>query len=172
MTVNVIKPVAPVPQGGASHYINIFLGGSIEMGAAENWQDRVTLELSQVLEHDTEFDYNILNPRRDDWDSSWSQEPVPGTKFHEQVSWEREAQENSDIIVYYFADGTKSPITLLELGEYGPRHDGIEDRYVVVKCGPGFWRYGNVKIFCDDHGIPCVETYEEMMEIIHGNKTF
>ncbi len=42
----------------------IFLAGSIEMGKAENWQQRIEREL-------TKCDGVIFNPRRDDWDSSW-----------------------------------------------------------------------------------------------------
>ena len=59
----VIKP----PNTIHSHYddmISLFLAGSIEMGAAVNWQDRLTTDL-------TPSPVRILNPRRDDWDSSW-----------------------------------------------------------------------------------------------------
>ena len=42
---------------------NIFLAGSIEMGTAENWQERLVRELASE-------DVTIFNPRRDDWDSS------------------------------------------------------------------------------------------------------
>jgi hypothetical protein len=59
--------------------LTIFLGGSIDMGAAELWQDRLVRDLV------------ILNPRRDDWDSSWVQDPTPGTQFYKQVAWELDA---------------------------------------------------------------------------------
>jgi len=45
----------------------LFLSGSIEMGKAEKWQDRVVRLLEKT-------DWTILNPRRDDWDSSWIQD--------------------------------------------------------------------------------------------------
>jgi len=133
----------------------IFLGGSIEMGDAENWQERLTNDLSKYSDQ-----LVLLNPRRDDWDSTWAQDPTPGTKFYEQVSWEMDAQEGwSDLIVYYFAPGTKSPITLLELGSYGSR-----DPYnTIVCCPPDFWRYGNVYMFCEEHNIPFTDTYEDML---------
>ena len=44
----------------------IFLAGSIEMGTAENWQEKA----ERLLENHSG---TILNPRRDDWDSSWEQ---------------------------------------------------------------------------------------------------
>ena len=60
-------------------------------------------------------DVTILNPRRDDWDNSWTQS-INNPQFREQVEWELEAMEKADIIAMYFDKSTKSPITLLELG--------------------------------------------------------
>ena len=132
---------------------SIFLGGSIDMGAAENWQERLTRDLS---------DYEnlvILNPRRDDWDSSWQQDPTPGTQFYEQVEWELDCQEQADVNIYYFAADSKSPITLLELGLFA------EDN-VLVCCPKEFYRYGNVKMVCDRYNVKMVESYDELLNTI------
>jgi len=134
--------------------IRIFLGGSIDMGAAENWQDRLANDLSDY----SDDDLILLNPRRDDWDSSWVQDPTPGTQFHEQVTWELDAQENADACIYYFAADSKSPITLLELGLF---YEGS-----VVCCPKEFYRYGNVKMICDRYGVHMVETYDALLEIL------
>lgn len=139
------------------HYIqddrlSIFLGGSIDMGAAENWQDRLIRDLE---------DYDqlvILNPRRDDWDSTWVQDPTPETQFYKQVSWELDCQDQADLIVYYFAADSKAPITLLELGRYAGEN-------VLVCCPTSFYRYGNVRILCDRLGIDLVTSYDAM--VIH-----
>ena len=136
--------------------IRIFLGGSIDMGAAENWQERLAKDLSDY----SDDDLVLLNPRRDDWDSSWIQDPTPGTQFYEQVSWELDAQENADACIYYFAADSKSPITLLELGLF---YEGS-----VVCCPKEFYRYGNVKMVCDRNGVLMVETYDEMLEILRA----
>lgn len=128
----------------------IFLGGSIEMNTAELWQERLAKSLSGYSD-----DIVLLNPRRDDWDSSWVQDPTPGTKFHEQVVWELEQQETANLLVYYFDPNTKSPITLLELGAYGG-----ED--AIVCCHPSFWRYGNVAVFCARYDIPLVHSFDEL----------
>jgi hypothetical protein len=149
----VIKAPQEYTQGEAC---DIFLGGSIDMGSAENWQERLTKDLS---------DYEnivILNPRRDDWDSSWKQDPTPGTQFYEQVSWELDQQENADVLVYYFAADSKSPITLLELGLFGADN-------VIVCCPKEFYRYGNVKMVCDRYEITMVETYEDMLKTIRDS---
>lgn len=131
----------------------IFLGGSIEMDTAEKWQDR----LAEALKDQDSV--TLLNPRRDDWDSSWVQDPTPGTKFHEQVTWELDGQDASDIIVYYFDPNTKAPITLLELGLYAGQN-------VVVCCPEGYWRKGNVEVVCDRHNIPLVESFDELVQVV------
>lgn len=56
----------------------VFLAGSIEMGEAENWQERVAGELSDVP------NLTILNPRRDDWDRSWVQS-IADRQFREHA---------------------------------------------------------------------------------------
>ena len=120
--------------------IKVFLAGSISgkdgLGSmAEDWQTRVTKELS-------EYDIEIYNPRRDDWDSSWKQDPTEGTEFHEQVTWELEHIEEADLVLFYFDPNTKSPITLMELGLCL----GSEKENVFIYCPQEFFRYGNVVV--------------------------
>ena len=110
----------------------IFLGGSIEMGKAENWQERLVKEF-------TNTDLTFLNPRRDDWDSSWTQS-IDNPQFYEQVTWEQEALHFSDIIIIYFDPATMSPISLLELGLFA------SSGKLIVCCPEGFWRKGNVEL--------------------------
>jgi hypothetical protein len=131
---------------------SIFLAGSIDMGSAENWQDRMEKDL-------VDFDNLVIyNPRRDDWDSSWVQDPTEGTQFHEQVTWELDHIESANLVVVYFADGSKSPITLLEFGLLARM-----DKYVIVYCTPEFYRYGNVKMVADRYGIPVYNDYEDLL---------
>jgi hypothetical protein len=151
MTI-VVKAPNPVPYDDK---VTIFLGGSIDMGTAEDWQTRLEKDLSHFSDK-----LVLVNPRRDDWDSSWKQDPTPGTQFHEQVSWELYHQENVNACVYYFAADSKSPITLLELGLFAA------PEVTVVCCPKEFYRYGNVKMVCDRYGIRIVETYEEMISTI------
>lgn len=116
----------------------IFLAGSIEMGNAELWQDKVSSALS-------EYECTILNPRRDDWDSSWEQ-TIKNDNFREQVEWELSSLDMSDIIFFYFDPNTKSPISLMELGKYID-----EGKKLFVVCPDGFWRKGNVEIICNKY---------------------
>lgn len=151
--MNVIKPPHPLPTTLGDKPI-LFLGGSIEMGAASMWQDRFIAALSNenVL---------ILNPRRDDWDASWSHDPTSGTPFHGQVEWELDGQDIADIIVYYFDPNTKSPITLLELGLYATLCKAVH-----VYCSEEFWRYGNVKIVCDRWDISVYKDEDELIKAV------
>lgn len=129
---------------------NIFLGGSIEMGAAEQWQERLVKEFEDT-------NLRFLNPRRDDWDSSWVQE-ASNPQFNEQVNWELDALEYSDLVVFYFDPSTKSPITLMELGLFAKKV------HVIVCCPDGFWRKGNVEIVCQRYGITLVNTFDELIK--------
>src|SRR5262245_5991751 len=102
---SIFKPPIPLP---AVLGPSVFLAGSIEMGQAEPWQSR----LEQAL---ADTDVLILNPRRDEWDSSWVQS-IHNPMFREQVEWELAAQEQASLIAMYFDPATRAPITLLELG--------------------------------------------------------
>lgn len=128
----------------------LFLAGSIEMGAAEMWQERVAKGLAGT-------DYVLLNPRRDDWDSSWEQ-TIANDKFREQVEWELQGLEEAQKVLVYFDPNTKAPITLLEIGFIVGFHDA---NAIEVVCPAGFYRKGNVDIFCKRHGIRQHDTLEE-----------
>lgn len=129
----------------------IFMAGSIEMGKADNWQERLVKLLPDSWE--------LLNPRRDNWDPSWVQDP-PSEKFKEQVNWELKAMAYSDIVSIYFDPNTKSPVSLLEFGLYA------RTAKLIVCCPPGFWRRGNLIITCERYGVPFVDSIEELASAI------
>ena len=133
----IIKPPTPF---APINKPTLFLAGTIDDGRAENWQ--VTAE--KFLQS---LDILILNPRRDDWDSSWVQS-IENPVFREQVTWELDGQARADLIMMYFAPGSQSPITLLELGLFA------HSRKLYVCCPPGFWRKGNVEVVCQRYHIP------------------
>ncbi len=145
-----IKPPTPLP----STFITptVFLAGSIEMGAAENWQK--TLEDALADEA-----IILLNPRRDEWDSSWVQD-IGNPQFREQVEWELQAQEQADLIAMYFDPQTKAPITLLELGLFA------HSQKLIVCCPDGYWRKGNVDIVCQRYSIRQVDTIDQLIKTI------
>jgi len=138
----------------AVEHPTIFLAGSIEMGAAEEWQ-------AAVIEGLKDEGGTVLNPRRDDWDSSWEQ-TKDNPQFHEQVTWELDALSQADLIALYLSPGTQSPISLLELGLFC-------NCTMVVCCPEGFWRKGNVDIVCDKFQIEQVDTLEMLIRTLKGH---
>ena len=133
----VFKPPAPFVLDGRP---SVFLAGSIEMGAADGWQARVEVALADL-------DVAILNPRRDDWDSSWRQS-IDDPQFRAQVEWELNGLEQVSLIAAYFVPDTKAPITLLELGLFA------RSGRLIVCCPDGYWRKGNVEVVCARYGVP------------------
>jgi nucleoside 2-deoxyribosyltransferase len=129
---------------------SIFLAGSIEMGLAEDWQKKTS---------DIFKDYNLtfLNPRRDNWDSTLTQEMM-NKEFSYQVNWEMDNLDECDIIFMNILPDTKSPITLLELGLHA------DSKKIIVCCPNGFWRKGNVEIVCSRFNIPLYNNFEEAIE--------
>jgi nucleoside 2-deoxyribosyltransferase len=133
----------------------IFLAGSIDMGKAENWQERLERELAEY-----EDDVIICNPRRDDWDSTWVQS-INNPQFNEQVTWELENIEDADLVVFYFDPNGQAPITLMELGLVA----GSEIPAIVC-CPDGYWRKGNVEMICDRYGIPLCANIDDFIALI------
>jgi len=132
----------------------IFLAGSIDMGKAENWQERLERELA---------DYEglvIFNPRRDDWDSTWVQS-INNPQFNEQVTWELKNIENADLVVFYFDPNGQAPITLMELGLVAGW-----DIPAIVCCPDGYWRKGNVEMICYRYGIPLCTNIDDFIALI------
>ena len=138
------------------HYTSVFLGGSIEMGLAEDWQRKIINELQgqPII---------FFNPRRSDWNSSWEQKST-NKPFKEQVVWELEALEVADVIIMYFDPNTKSPISLLELGLHA------KEQKMIVVCPEGFWRKGNVDIVCEMYKIKQVESIDKLIELMKTTK--
>ena len=145
--MTVVKSPNPLPSQQDGR-VKVFLGGSIDMGKSENWQ----ADLEKVL---GALPVVLLNPRRDDWNKEWK--PVStDVNFKAQVQWELSALEAADIIVMYFAPGSQSPVSLLELGLYA------RTKKLMVVCPDGFWRKGNVDIVAERYHIDTYPTLEAM----------
>jgi hypothetical protein len=149
--MKIIKPTSTdqTPEG-----VCVFLAGSIEMGAAEDWQKTVQINFEKE-------EVTFFNPRRDEWDASWKQEQT-NPMFNNQVNWELNHLESADLIFMYFSPETKSPISLLELGLYA------DSRKMIVCCPEGFWRKGNVEILCTRSNVPF---YTDLAQAIGALRT-
>lgn len=136
----------------------IFLAGSIEMGKAEHWQEKLVAALAAT-------DLTIFNPRRKDWSADWVQS-AENPQFREQVEWELFAMDTADLVVFYFDPNTKSPITLLELGIMAHRQKLFAWPQAIVCCPEGFYRKGNVDIVCQKFKLKQVQNFELMIEFL------
>lgn len=151
-----IEVKAPLDYSRHQGMPSVFLAGSIEMGSAEDWQAKVVAGLSRL-------NVLILNPRRDQWDSSWEQK-ITNKPFREQVEWELDALDAADIILVYYCPNTKAPVTMLELGLYA----GSSPEKLVVCCPEGFWRKGNVDIVCAKYGVEQTATLEGLIAAVEA----
>lgn len=132
---------------------SIFLAGSIEMGNAPMWQPIVENRLES-------YDGIILNPRRDDWDSTWVQSK-DNPKVREQVEWELNGLSAVNLIVMYLAGNTISPISLLELGLHSTDN-------IIVYVDNEFKRKGNVEIVSERYGIQCFNDFDMFLDDIEN----
>lgn len=132
---------------------SVFLAGSIEMDKAIDWQKQCENELQNQ--------FNVLNPRRANWDASWKQD-IKNPAFKQQVNWELNALEQADIIIMFFANNTQSPISLLEFGLYA------RSKKMYVVCESEFWRKGNIDVVCERHGIKQFDNLDQLMIFLNN----
>ena len=153
-----MREIKPPNDLSTNDGLKIFLAGSIEMGKAEDWQNKIVKTLEDKKG-------TIFNPRRDNWDSSWKQSK-DNPDFRQQVEWELEALSKSDYILMYFDPNTKSPISLLEMGLYA------RSGKLLVICPDSFWRKGNVDIVCEKYNVrqfPSIELALEYLSSVYKN---
>ena len=135
----------------------IFFAGSTATTSSTPWRTALIHNLSHYST--TPQPITILNPHRSDWDSTWIESPA-FAPWAEQVSWELNAQELADIIVFYFDPDTQAPISLLELGLF------VKSGKCVVCCPEGYWKWGNVVLVCKRWGVEVVGTLAELGEAV------
>lgn len=117
--------------------ITIFLAGTIEMGKGKKWHAEVASQIYHVLSAKIKDNKQMpqlefYNPRRTKNFTSEMEAP--------QIKWEQERLMNVDYIFMYLQPDTKSPISLLEFGEF------ISSGRLYVSCDPSFYRYRNLEI--------------------------
>lgn len=129
---------------------SVILYGSISQDADVNWRTELASALSDLP-------IAILNPHRDDWDSSWV-EDISFPKFKEQTEWEMDYAKVADVIAFHLGQDTLAPISLLELGMYAGSGKA------VVCCHPKFKKRGNVQMVCARYGIQLMDELDELKE--------
>ena len=143
-------PEQATPDGKAclEGYRKVFLAGTIDGGESVDWQ----AEAEKFFI--SRGGWAVFNPRQKEW------HPERPGEMDYQVNWELSHLEQADAILMYFADGSKSPITLLELGLHA------RSGKLRVVCTEKFYRYDNVRITCERYGIPVFTTLQEALKNI------
>ena len=144
------RVTSPAPLPANDPRPSVFLAGSIDNGRASDWQAEVADALADA-------GVILLNPRRADWNPAW-QADAEEPEFVRQVRWELQALEQADIVLMYFAPGSQSPVTLLEMGLYA------RSGKLLVAAPAGFWRKGNVDITADQYGVPRFASLPALLE--------
>lgn len=134
--------------------INLFLAGSIDLGKSFDWQSKLSTEIELKTTN-----VNVFNPRREFWNEGWKQS-FDDQIFSQQVNWELDAMEKSDLIFVNILPDSKSPITLLELGLYA------KSNKLIVCCPKEFYRSGNIHIVCHRYHVPLFEDYKEAVDYL------
>lgn len=130
-------------------YKSVFLAGTIDMGSGVDWQK----DVAELFEK-APGNWVLFNPRQEFWD------PDRENEMDYQVNWELSHLEDADYILMNFLPGSKSPITLLELGLFA------KSGKLHVVCTKGFYRYDNVRITCAKYGAPVYASLTEAIEAI------
>lgn len=132
--------------------LSVFLAGTIDNGDSSNWQE-------DLINKCKDLNVTFYNPRR----KEWIQNPTP-EDMEKQIKWEQEHLDKADLIVMFLLDGSKSPISLLELGLYA------QSGKIFVFCNPMFYRWDNVRLTCDKYHIPLLRTNLEDAKLVIESK--
>lgn len=138
-----------------------FLCGSIDGGAAIQWQQMIEEALADE-------DIVIFNPRRLDFDPQaiYSED---NPYMIEQIEWELNQIESSDIVVFYFDPAGKAPITLYEMGLVSNRVFKGE-KIGIVCCPKGYWKRANVIVNAMFYDFHIVESIDDLVNLVKDIK--
>lgn len=137
--------------------IEVFLGGTIEMGKSADWQkDFIDL-------FDNKEKITFLNPRRPDWDVSWKA-VKENPDFYKQVMWELHGLKRANWVVMYLMPGTQSIISILETGLMA------NSAKLLLCCPDGFYRKGNIDIVCEFCNIQQFEDLKSIANFLKAKK--
>lgn len=131
-TTQYMKQVA-----NSSNKVTIFLAGTIEMGAGIKWHRQVAEQIYHVLS--AKIKDNAKMPELEFYNPRRTKDFTPEMETP-QIKWEQEHLASADYIFMYIQPDSKSPISLLEFGEF------IKSGKLYVYCEPTFYRYSNLAL--------------------------
>lgn len=117
--------------------VTIFLAGTIEMGAGIKWHRDAAKQIYHVLS--AKIKDNTKMPQLEFYNPRRTKDFTPEMEVP-QINWEQEHLANADYIFMYIQPDSKSPISLLEFGEF------IKTGKLYLYCEPTFYRYRNLEL--------------------------
>ena len=129
--------IVQAPAETTSKGIKLFIAGGIRN--CPNWQNELISKLIEdqrikdEIEEDEDIKIIVFNPRCKE---------IPEEKS--QIKWEFDSMKKSDIISFWFSEGSVNPITLLEYGKHLKSNMGMNIKHLVVGCHPNYERKSNV----------------------------
>lgn len=131
---------------------SIFLAGTIDDGASINWQEKVIDKLK-------ELDITLLNPRVEYWNNDIKQS-ASDPAFKRQVDWEQDGLKFADIIFMYFVGGSRSIISMSELGQYS------NSGKIIVVADNDYFKRGNIEVLSIRDGFHLFDNLEDGLELL------
>ncbi|KAF2785741.1 hypothetical protein K505DRAFT_224039, partial [Melanomma pulvis-pyrius CBS 109.77] len=140
---------SPLDDEDVGDRVRIFLGGSIEISKAPDWQAAFADKIASLP-------IAAFNPRRTRWDDSLEQDIKNKALLH-QMHWEMTNLNKADLIILYLHPNTISPVSLMELGRYS------QSRKIIVCCPEGYHRRGNVQYLCEKDNVLLLDDFDELV---------
>lgn len=142
------------PSQAPLHATTLFLAGPTDVP----WREEFTPLLEKVLRDNPVTraisGITIFDPFQPAWDSTWKEDYDADPRFRAQTDWELDHQEAATLVVVYFDERAKCPVTLVEFGLCA------RSGRAVVGCQAGFWKRGSVQAVCARLGVPLEDTLE------------
>ena len=139
--------------------VSLFLAGTIDNGAAVDWQKEFVTNIQDFTKKykPAEFTYAsylaIYNPRRPDWNPN-TPYTYTNADMYQQINWEMKALKHASYIIFNFLPNSDSMISLLELGLYAD-----SGKILAVCCPDEYKKSANVHAVCDEFKIPLIKNF-------------
>ena len=143
--VAIVPNIIPFDDG-----YQIFLAGAIDMGKAVDWQSEV---IERLQGHDK---LSIYSPRR-------SNDEYTVDTRDEQIRWELQRLDASDLIFMWFPREALAPISFLESGLFW------RSGKIIVGAEQGFYRRRNLEITAEHYALPN-GIYDNLDDMIRETK--
>lgn len=132
----------------------LFLAGTIDNGNSYDWQS----DLIKKLPNTIFSEFTVCNPRRDEWDESWTNDDP---RMIQQIKWELRGMELAKHIIFNFLPESDSIVTMLELGLRLK-----ENKEISIICPKEYKRSQNIITTSRFYGRLCYHSMQEFIEKI------